>query len=47
MDATGVIVVQIQRGPPSEAWYSDISIVDLTKNRGCRDAGERARVHQL
>jgi hypothetical protein len=29
--ATGVIAVQIHGGPPSEAWYKDITIVDLTK----------------
>ena len=31
IDATGVIAVQIHGGPPSEAWYKDITIVDLTK----------------
>jgi len=29
--ATGVIAVQIHGGPPSEAWYKDIRIVELTK----------------
>jgi hypothetical protein len=31
IEATGVIAVQIHSGPPSQAWYKDISIVDLTK----------------
>ncbi len=31
IDATGVIAVQIHAGPPSEAWYKDITILDLTK----------------
>ena len=31
IDRTGVIAVQIHGGPPSEAWYKDITIVDLTK----------------
>jgi 3-keto-disaccharide hydrolase len=31
VDATGVICVQIHGGPPSEAWYKDLSLVDLTK----------------
>jgi hypothetical protein len=31
IEATGVIAVQIHSGPPSEAWYKDITIVDLTK----------------
>ena len=31
IDATGMICPQIHGGPPSEAWYRDISIVDLTK----------------
>jgi hypothetical protein len=30
IDATGVIAVQIHSGPPSQAWYKDITIVDLT-----------------
>jgi hypothetical protein len=28
---TGVIAVQIHGGPPSEAWYKDIAIVELNK----------------
>jgi hypothetical protein len=31
IDGTGVICLQIHAGPPSEAWYKDISVVDLTK----------------
>jgi len=31
IDATGVIAVQIHAGPPSQALYKDITIVDLTK----------------
>jgi hypothetical protein len=31
IDAQGVIAVQIHSGPPTEAWYKDISVVDLTK----------------
>jgi hypothetical protein len=31
IETTGVIAVQIHGGPPSEAWYKDITIVDLTK----------------
>jgi hypothetical protein len=31
IEATGVIAVQIHAGPPSEAWYKDITIVDLSK----------------
>ena len=31
IDASGVIAVQIHAGPPSEAWYKDITILDLTK----------------
>jgi hypothetical protein len=31
IDETGVIAVQIHGGGPSEAWYKDITIVDLTK----------------
>jgi hypothetical protein len=31
VEATGVIAVQIHGGPPSEAWYKDITVVDLTK----------------
>lgn len=29
VDATGVIAVQIHSGPPSQAWYKDITIVEL------------------
>ena len=28
---TGVVCPQIHSGPPSEAWYKDITLVDLTK----------------
>jgi hypothetical protein len=31
VEATGVIAVQIHGGTPSEAWYKDITVVDLTK----------------
>jgi hypothetical protein len=31
IDATGVIAVQIHSGPPSEAWYKDITIAELRK----------------
>ena len=31
IEATGVIAVQIHSGPPSEAWYKDITIVELAK----------------
>jgi len=31
VEARGVICPQIHAGPPSEAWYKDITIVDLTK----------------
>lgn len=31
IDRTGVIAVQIHGGPPSEAWYRDITIVDLSR----------------
>ena len=30
IDASGVIAVQIHAGPPSEAWYKDITLLDLT-----------------
>jgi hypothetical protein len=30
IEATGVIALQIHGGAPSEAWYKDITIVDLT-----------------
>jgi hypothetical protein len=29
IDETGVIAVQIHAGPPSEAWYKDITLLDL------------------
>jgi hypothetical protein len=31
IDATGVIAVQIHAGPPSEAWYKDITLLELTR----------------
>jgi len=31
IESRGVICPQIHAGPPSEAWYKDITIVDLTK----------------
>jgi hypothetical protein len=31
IDATGVIALQIHGGPPSQAWYRDITIADLSK----------------
>ena len=31
IESRGVICPQIHAGPPSEAWYKDISIVDLSK----------------
>ena len=31
IDRSGIIAVQIHGGGPSEAWYRDITIVDLTK----------------
>jgi hypothetical protein len=31
IDADGLICVQIHGGPPSEAWYKDITLVDLTR----------------
>jgi hypothetical protein len=31
IEPSGVIAVQIHSGPPSEAWYKDITIVELTK----------------
>ena len=30
IETTGVIAVQIHGGPPSEAWYKDITLLDLT-----------------
>ena len=37
IEATGVIAVQIHSGPPSQAWYKDITIVNLTQVDGLRD----------
>jgi hypothetical protein len=31
IDTTGVIAVQIHSGPPTEAWYKDITLLDLTR----------------
>ena len=31
IETTGVVCPQIHAGPPSEAWYKDITIVDLTR----------------
>jgi hypothetical protein len=31
VEASGVIAVQIHSGPPTEAWYKDITIVDLSR----------------
>jgi hypothetical protein len=31
IDSSGVICPQIHSGPPSEAWYKDITIIDLKK----------------
>ena len=31
IDAAGLVCVQIHGGPPSEAWYRDISIEELSK----------------
>jgi hypothetical protein len=31
IDATGVIAVQIHSGPPSQAWYKDITIAEIKK----------------
>lgn len=30
IEATGVICVPIHGGPPSEAWYKDITLLDLS-----------------
>jgi hypothetical protein len=30
IDTTGVIALQIHGGPPSEAWYKDITLLDLS-----------------
>lgn len=32
IDADGVIALQIHAGPPSEAWYRDITLVELGQN---------------
>jgi hypothetical protein len=31
IETTGVVCPQIHAGPPSEAWYKDVTIVDLTR----------------
>ena len=31
VDSRGLICVQIHSGPPSEAWYKDIALLDLTR----------------
>ena len=31
IETTGIIGLQIHGGPPSEAWYKDITIIDLSK----------------
>jgi hypothetical protein len=31
IDTSGVIAVQIHAGPPSEAWYKDITLTDLSR----------------
>jgi len=31
VDSRGLICVQIHSGPPSEAWYKDITLLDLTR----------------
>ena len=31
IEATGVVCPQIHAGPPSEAWYKDVTILDLTR----------------
>jgi hypothetical protein len=31
VDTSGVIAVQIHSGPPAEAWYRDITLIDLAK----------------
>jgi hypothetical protein len=33
IEATGVICLQIHGGPPSEAWYKDITVVELPRQR--------------
>jgi hypothetical protein len=30
IETTGVIAVQIHGGPPGEAWYKDITLLDLS-----------------
>ena len=30
IETTGVICVQIHGGPPTEAWYKDITLLDLS-----------------
>ena len=45
VDTAGVIAVQIHAGPPTEAWYKDITLLDLAKiasERASRMFGERA-----
>ena len=37
IDSSGVICPQIHAGPPGEAWYKDITIVDLTKRSAFRE----------
>jgi Domain of Unknown Function (DUF1080) len=36
VDASGVICPQIHAGPPSEAWYKDITLLDLTTREAPR-----------
>ena len=31
IEASGVIAVQIHAGPPSEAWYKEITLLDLSR----------------
>jgi hypothetical protein len=31
VDTSGVIAVQIHSGPPTEAWYKDITLLDLAR----------------
>jgi hypothetical protein len=31
VDASGVVAVQIHSGPPSEAWYRDLTLIDLAR----------------
>ena len=37
IDSSGVICPQIHAGPPGEAWYKDITILDLTKRSAFRE----------